>query len=72
MRMRDSVKNATPVAFLSILVVLVFLKVTFLVEDRWGHDAFVRWVGLAGFTLALFALFVAIATSYAASGDFGS
>lgn len=40
------------------LIALVGLKLTFVVEDRWGHDAFIRWGGLTGFTLGLFGLFV--------------
>ena len=35
------------------------MKFTFVIEDRRGHDAFIRWGGLAGFTLLLFGLFVA-------------
>jgi len=35
------------------------LKIAFVVQDRWGHEAFIRWDGLAGFTLFLFGLFVA-------------
>jgi hypothetical protein len=44
---------------LGALISFVGLKITFVVEDRWGHDAFVRWDGLAGFTLIMFGLFVA-------------
>jgi hypothetical protein len=43
---------------LGAVVALVFLKIGFVVEDNWGHDAFIRWFGVAGFTLAVFALFV--------------
>jgi len=38
---------------------LVFLRIAFAVQDKWGHDGFIRWDGLAGFTLGLFGLFVA-------------
>jgi hypothetical protein len=41
------------------LIFLVFLKIAFVVEDKWGHDAFIRWDGLVGFTLGMFVLFVA-------------
>jgi hypothetical protein len=44
---------------LSILAALANLAIAFAIEDRWGHEAFVRWDGLAGFTLGLFGLFVA-------------
>lgn len=40
------------------VVALVLLRIAFMVEDSWGHEAFVRWDGLGGFTLALFGLFV--------------
>jgi peptidoglycan/LPS O-acetylase OafA/YrhL len=43
---------------LGALIALAGLKMAFVVEDRWGHDAFIRWFGLAAFTLGLFALFV--------------
>jgi hypothetical protein len=44
---------------LGALIFLVFLRIAFAVQDKWGHDAFIRWEGLAGFTLGLFGLFVA-------------
>jgi nicotinamide riboside transporter PnuC len=44
---------------LGTLIFLVFLSIAFAVQDKWGHDAFIRWDGLAGFTLGLFGLFVA-------------
>lgn len=44
--------------FAGAIVALVGLKLTFVVQGRWGHDAFIRWGGLTGFTLGLFALFV--------------
>ena len=43
---------------LGALISFVGLKVVFVVQDKWGHDAFIRWDGLAGFTLGLFGLFV--------------
>ena len=30
----------------------------FAVEARWGHDAFIRWGGLTGFTLGLFGSYI--------------
>ena len=44
---------------LGALIFLVFLKIAFAVQNEWGHDAFIRWDGLAGFTLGLFGIFVA-------------
>ena len=44
---------------LGTIIFLVFLKIAFAVQNKWGHDAFIRWDGLAGFTLGLFGLFVA-------------
>lgn len=41
-----------------IIVALVFLRIVFVIEDGWGHDAFIRWGGLSGFTLATFGLFI--------------
>jgi hypothetical protein len=43
---------------LGALVFLVLLRIGFAVLDKWGHDAYIRWDGLAGFTLGLFGLFV--------------
>ena len=43
---------------LGTLLSLVLVKIAFVVEGRWGHDAFIRWFGLASFTLGVFALFV--------------
>lgn len=52
------VRNILLLFLLCVPLVFVFLKLVFIVEDRWGHDAFIRWGGLAGFTLGLFVLFV--------------
>lgn len=57
-RIRDRVRNSLLYALLSVLIAFAGLEITFGVEDKWGHDAFIRWGGLAGFTLGLFALFV--------------
>ena len=57
-RIRDRVRNSLFFVLLCVLVAFAFLGMAFVVEDRWGHDAFIRWGGLAGFTLGLFALFV--------------
>ena len=52
------VRNALLFFLLCVLIAFVFIKITFVVEDRWGHDAFIRWDGLAGFTLGLFGFFL--------------
>jgi multisubunit Na+/H+ antiporter MnhB subunit len=44
---------------LGALLFLVGLRISFAVQDKWGHDAFIRWEGLAWFTLGLFGFFVA-------------
>jgi hypothetical protein len=43
---------------LGALIFFVGLKITFVVVDKWGHDAYVRWDGLACYTLGLFGFFV--------------
>ena len=53
------------------LIFLVFLRIAFAVQDKWGDDAFIRWDGLAGFTLGLFGLFVAESRSFSESCGFG-
>jgi hypothetical protein len=47
------------ICLLSVLVAFANIKFVFMVEDKWGHDAFIRWGGLAGFTLLIFGFFVA-------------
>src|SRR6185312_14104981 len=51
-------RNYLLLILLGALVFFAFLKIVFAVQDKWGHDAFIRWGGLAGFTLAIFAVFV--------------
>jgi hypothetical protein len=43
---------------LYVAITFVFIAMVFAVQGRWGHDAFIRWGGLAGFTLILFGYFV--------------
>lgn len=57
-RSHHRVRNFLLLVFVGVLVAFAFLGIVFAVEDRWGHDAFIRWGGLAGFTLGLFGLFV--------------
>jgi hypothetical protein len=42
----------------AVIIAILFLKIVFVVQDKWGHDAFIRWGGLVGFTLGIFGLFV--------------
>jgi hypothetical protein len=57
-RIHHRVRNFLLYALLCVLIAFAFIGITFVVEDRWGHDAFIRWGGLTGFSLGLFALFV--------------
>lgn len=43
---------------LYVAIAFAFLGAVFVVEGKWGHEAFIRWGGLTGFTAALFAFFV--------------
>lgn len=45
--------------FLYTVIAFAFLGMVFAVESKWGHEAFIRWGGLAGFTSALFGYFIA-------------
>ncbi|HEV2134550.1 MAG TPA: hypothetical protein VGR47_09805 [Terracidiphilus sp.] len=47
-----------------ILIAFAFLGMVFLIEGRWGHDAFIRWGGLAGFTAVLFGYFITDSRQY--------
>jgi hypothetical protein len=51
-------RNYLVLGLLGTLISLLLLRIAFVVEDRWGHDAFIRWFGLALFTLVSFAVFV--------------
>jgi hypothetical protein len=48
----------------SIVGTVGLIRISFVVEDRWGHEAFIKWEGLAGFTLVLFWLFVGRSEKY--------
>jgi hypothetical protein len=43
---------------LYIAIAFAFIGTTFVVQTKWGHDAFIRWFGLVGFTLGLFGYFL--------------
>lgn len=55
---------------ISLLVTVVFLGMAFVVEGQWGHNAFIRWGGLAGFTLGLFGLFIGYSEKFLQSWRF--
>ena len=57
-RTRHRVRNALLFSLLCVVIAVVQLKIGFMVLDRWGDDGFIRWGGLAGFTLVLFGCFV--------------
>jgi len=44
-------------AVVSILIAFALIGMASVVIDEWGHDAYIRWGGLTGFTVALFTLF---------------
>ena len=39
-------------------IAFAFIGITFFVQAKWGHDAFIRGFGLVGFTLGLFGFFL--------------
>ncbi len=43
---------------LYVAITFASLGVEFFVEGKWGHEAFVRWGGLTGFTAGLFGYFI--------------
>jgi len=43
---------------LYISITFAFVTMVFVIQGKWGHDAFIRWGGLAGFTTVLFGYFV--------------
>jgi hypothetical protein len=49
---------------LYIVITFAFLGMVFLIEGTWGHDAFIRWGGLAGFTAGLFGYFISNSRQY--------
>ncbi len=57
-RRQHRVRNLLLIVFVSALIAFALLGIGFVVIDRWGHDAFIRWGGLAGFTLGLFGFFI--------------
>lgn len=49
---------------LYIAIAFAFLGAVFVVEGKWGHEAFIRWGGLTGFTAGLFGFFVKESREY--------
>ena len=49
---------------LYILISFALLGMVFVFEGHWGHDAFIKWGGLAGFTAALFGQFISDSRPY--------
>jgi len=49
---------------LYVLIAFAFLGIVFVVEGNWGHDAFIRWGGLAGSTSVLFGYFISESRVY--------
>jgi hypothetical protein len=52
------VRNTLLIILISFPIAFALLGIGFVVIDRWGHDAFIRWDGLAGFTIVLFGFFI--------------
>jgi len=59
-----AVKRFLFYTLLSVLLSLGFLGAGFIVLDRWGHDAFIRWGGFTVCTLGLFVLFIGDSKEY--------
>jgi hypothetical protein len=55
---RHLLRNRVRDYALCIAIAFLLIFGAFVVEDRWGHEAFIRWYGPAGFTLALFGYFI--------------
>lgn len=53
-RVRDRVRDY----LLYIAIAFAFIGMVFFVQTRWGHDAYIRWFGLIGFTAGLFGFFL--------------
>lgn len=55
---RHNVRNYLLIILLSFPIAFAFLAMVFVVEGRWGDEAFIRWGGLAGFTIVSFGFFI--------------
>jgi hypothetical protein len=53
-RIRNRVRDYV----LYVAIAFAFLAAVFAVESKWGHEAFIRWGGLIGFTSVLFGGFI--------------
>ena len=63
-RRQYRVRNTFLIVLISIPIAFVWLEIGFVVIDRWGHDAFIRWGGLAGCTLGLLGFFIGDSERY--------
>jgi apolipoprotein N-acyltransferase len=59
-RLRSRVRDYV----LYVAIAFTFLGAVFVVEGKWGHEAFIRWGGLTGFTAALFGYFAQESRQY--------
>jgi len=53
-RIRDRIRDYV----LYVAIAFAFLAAVFAVEGKWGHEAYIRWGGLIGFTSVLFGGFI--------------
>lgn len=54
----DRIRSRVIDYVLYVAITFAFITPVFLIQDKWGHDAFIRWGGLAGFSSLLFGYFV--------------
>ena len=45
-------------------IFVAFVALVFVIEHKWGHEAFIRWGGLIGYTGALFGYFISASRQY--------
>ena len=55
-----------------VLITFAFLGGVFILESKWGHETFIRWGGLAGFTAVLFGYFLSESRRFAREWQFWS
>jgi hypothetical protein len=67
---RDRLRKYLLYGVLSILIAVGGIKITFVVVDQWGDDAFIRWVGLTVFSLGLFGFFLGNSEKFLRKGRF--
>jgi hypothetical protein len=52
------------------VIAFAFVGMAFVIQGKWGHEAFIRWGGLAGFTSGLFGYFINESRQYLRSQTF--